>query len=56
MKGDVHVLPNNDKKDHEESRLCWCRPGVSIFTKRKPALVVHNSLDGRELVERHGLN
>lgn len=53
---DVHVLPIDDLRPHEETRDCWCHPD----TQREPyeeagIVVVHHSLDGRELVERYGL-
>jgi len=66
---DVHVLPVNDLREHDETRTCWCRPRIEIeedfltalvgqspgsFERR--VLVVHHSLDGRELVEQHGVN
>lgn len=51
---DIHVLPVNDLKPHSESRSCWCRPALK--REGRGVLVVHNSADGRELVERHGVN
>lgn len=49
----IHVLPRNDLREHSASTLCWCKPACD----REGAgfVVVHNSMDGRELVERHGL-
>lgn len=47
-----HVLPENDLRMHVFV-ACWCRP-----VRRHEdggVVVVHNSHDGRELVERHGL-
>jgi hypothetical protein len=52
-KEDVHVLPLGDVKAHRETRACWCAPRTEPVGKC--AVVVHNSMDGRELVERHGL-
>lgn len=54
MPKDIHVLPENDLKPHDETRACWCQP--SVRREGKGMIVVHNSLDGRELVERHGVN
>jgi len=47
---DVHVLPLNDLKPHEESRQCECRPRVE--KQGEGTVVVHNSWDGREILER----
>jgi hypothetical protein len=54
--GDVHVVPTFDLQEHEVTGWCWCKPAcVEPATRRQHALWVHNSADGRELVERHGL-
>lgn len=56
---DVHVLPINDLREHEETRDCWCKPRVEFadnVSDLETRVIVHNSLDGRELVEAHGLN
>ena len=51
----VHVVPVNDLRDHTEvGTECWCAPKVERF-EGGGCLVTHNSMDGRELVERHGL-
>jgi hypothetical protein len=52
--GDVHVLPMNDLRKHVEAEDCWCQPVVTR-EKKSAALIVHNAMDGRELVEKHGL-
>jgi len=46
-----HVVPINDLREHEtEDNLdCWCRPGTDAEDE---TIAVHNSLDGRELIER----
>ena len=45
---DLHVIPLNDLRDHEESVQCWCRP-VEIFDASMRAPVfIHNTMDGRE--------
>lgn len=51
----VHVVPIGDLKRHRERwATCWCNPRVETF-EGGGVLVTHNSMDGRELVERHGL-
>ena len=52
---DRHVLPIDDLREHDETRTCWCTPTVEYRTEWGCALVIHNSMDGRELVEKHGL-
>lgn len=56
---DIHVLPLNDLREHVEVRTCWCVPTLEQVrhdSGRKAGVIVrHNSMDGRELVERHGL-
>lgn len=50
-----HVVPIGDLKAHVETGVfCWCEPKVERLRPRG-VLVTHNSMDGRELVERHGL-
>jgi len=54
---DIHVIPLNDLREHEETRDCWCEPRKT----REPyeeadIVVVHHAADGRELVEEHGVN
>ena len=46
----VHVLPVDDLKPHEESSTCKCEPRIEIV--EGGMLVVHNSWDGREWVEK----
>lgn len=56
MRGDIHVLPEKDLREHEETRRCWCAPRIEFEAATMScAVVVHHSLDGRELVERHGV-
>ena len=43
---DMHVLPINDLREHEESRDCWCHPAYD------EGIVIHNSMDGREAHEQ----
>ena len=44
-----HVYPLDDLKEHEETRDCWCCPGVEEYDDR--ILIVHNSLDRWEEYE-----
>lgn len=50
----VHVLPVNDLREHDESWTCWCKPGIERHGTCD--LISHNSADGRELIEKHGVN
>lgn len=52
---DIHVHPVGDLRDHELTRTCWCQPDVRQDPDGDGTLVIHNSLDGRELIEKHGL-
>jgi hypothetical protein len=53
----LHVVPRGDLVEHELNRWCWCQPlVVPDNDEDTEALVIHNSLDGRELVEEHGIN
>jgi hypothetical protein len=45
---DIHVIPNDDLREHESSALCWCAP---VRDDDEPRVVVHNSMDGRERFE-----
>lgn len=54
MNPDVHVLPVDDLLQHCETRTCWCYPRLIVETRAM--VVVHRSADGRELIERHGIN
>lgn len=60
----VHIVPINDLAPHDDSGVCtcWCQPRVETLDPQTGAsypegahLVIHHSADGRELVERHGL-
>jgi hypothetical protein len=52
---DIHVIPLEDMREHTESRDCWCQPTCTKREDDEAMLVVHTSMDGRELVERYGL-
>lgn len=62
MRPDIHVLPENDLREHAEKRDCWCAPRLERdFLDDEPdadlvVLVIHHSADGRELIEQHGVN
>lgn len=62
MRPDIHVLPIDDLRAHDESRACWCEPRLERdFLDDEPdadmvVIVIHHSADGRELVEQHGVN
>lgn len=54
---DMHVAPINDLREHDlASRDCWCKPSLLQEHPTHAVVVVHNSADGRELVEQHGAN
>lgn len=55
-KGDVHVTPIGDLREHELSIGCWCGPQLNKVDGSTAFLVVHHAEDGRELVEEHGVN
>lgn len=46
---DIHIVPENDLREHEIDKRCWCKPTVD--DTGDSMVVVHNSLDGRELTE-----
>ena len=46
----INIIPTNDLKEHEESTTCQCKP--KIIENNGEIIVVHNSYDGREYVER----
>lgn len=52
----VSVLPLEDIQEHEDTPECACAP--ILYPKERTDwkdILVHNAFDGRELVERHGL-
>lgn len=52
----VHVVPVNDLREHlTGATMCWCKPKIQQHEGYDP-VVVHNSEDGRELIERNGIN
>jgi hypothetical protein len=52
---DIHVLPLQDLREHVEERGCWCHPTLIQENAEADVVVVHQSMDGRELVEEHGI-
>lgn len=44
----VHVLPMDDLKEHQESENCWCNPRRD---EEELKLIIHNSVDQREKYE-----
>lgn len=47
----IHVLPINDEREHiEDGTTCWCDP--QLITDEPELIIVHNSADGRELIEQ----
>jgi hypothetical protein len=46
----AHAIPRNDLVEHELSDECVCGPAVTFLGGG--AVVVHHSLDGRELSEK----
>lgn len=47
-----HVYPINDGREHEtgDTTTCWCDPQLEI--DQPEMIVIHNSLDCRELIEQ----
>jgi hypothetical protein len=48
----IHVYPLNDEREHEtgDTTTCWCDPKLDIDNPEM--IVIHNSADGRELIEQ----
>jgi len=52
----VHIVPVKDLRRHNQrGRGCWCQPRVDGLPNGW-VLVVHNAVDGRDLIEQHGVN
>lgn len=43
-----HIMPVKDWKEHIDKEDCWCRPTRSLEDDN---VIIHNSLDGREVAE-----
>lgn len=48
----IHIRPLDDLKLHVYDG-CWCQPTESL--ENGVLIYTHHSMDGRELIERHGL-
>lgn len=46
----THVMPIDDLREHSEE-YCWCNPRIENCWDDS-VVVIHNSADGRELLER----
>jgi hypothetical protein len=49
----IHVYPLNDEREHEtgDTTTCWCNPKLDESNYGE-MIVIHNSLDCRELIEQ----
>ena len=45
-----HILPINDLKEHDELSTCECGPKIEFVDGNM--LIIHNSYDGREVIEQ----
>lgn len=45
-----HIVPENDLYPHFTERTCPCCPEIQEHDDRQ--LVIHNSYDGREIIEK----
>jgi hypothetical protein len=56
----VSVVPLRDTRRHRRSTECWCEPSVEWLNDEtglpyaNGPLVIHNSADGREVLEQQG--
>lgn len=50
--GNLHVIPLNDLREHDDSPNCWCKP---IADEEYPNVWTHNSMDGREHTVEKGI-
>lgn len=46
---DIHVIPVDDIRPHDASSRCFCHP---VPDEEDERVIVHNSLDRREIIER----
>ena len=45
----MHIYPTNDLKPHDtESSDCECLPFIDVMNQ----IIIHNSWDGREIIEQ----
>ncbi len=45
---DLHVVPLNDLREHDDRPDCWCAPCEIFDAASGVVILVHNSLDRRE--------
>lgn len=45
----VHVMPEDDLREHDISESCWCAPRPDV---EEEFVMVHNSMDRREEYEQ----
>lgn len=59
---DIHILPTNDLKPHQENENCGCKPKIEIIICKiceknhghlHLNIIIHNSYDGREFYEKN---
>jgi tRNA1(Val) A37 N6-methylase TrmN6 len=46
----LNIVPINDLEEHEESSTCKCNP--KLIEENGELILVHNSFDKREFIER----
>ena len=47
----THILPINDLEEHKELSTCKCNPEMQVL-ENGDMMIVHNSFDKREIIER----
>ena len=50
----IHIMPVDDLVEHDDCIACWCQPRT-IQEPDAVLVVVHHAMDGRELIEEHGI-
>jgi hypothetical protein len=48
-KGRRCIVPGDDLREHTTDDVCWCKP------REDDGVIIHNSMDQREIYEREGL-
>ncbi len=46
----INIVPVNDLKEHIKNSTCHCNPSIEF--ENGEMIVIHNSYDGREFVEK----
>lgn len=49
-KDNIHILPVNDKKEHDMSANCPCKPRIEVVGA--VLIIIHNAYDHREVIEQ----